>query len=128
MKKQFYFYLFGIGVALFAFVFLLSTNLIGYSVKEKCKIAEEKYGGDCVEALIEYLDDEKNGFHSRNSAIWTLGQLGDERALPILQKYFTNNIPKKEPFDKTISQYELKKAIGYFEGGLNITKFFWQFN
>ena len=125
MKKQLIFYFIGIGVVLFIFVFLLSINLIGYSVREKCKIAQEKYGGDCVESLIQYLDDERNGFYSRNSAIWALGQLGDKRALPILKKYYQGYNGEKINRSRQLAQLEIERAIGYLEGNLNITKFFW---
>jgi hypothetical protein len=127
MNKQLFFYLSGIGASLLIFVFLLSVNLIGYSVKEKCVIAQEKYNGDCIESLIAYLDDEQNGFHSRNSAIWALGQLGDERALPVLKKYYTGYNGERQNRHQGLAQLELKRAIGYMEGNLNITKFFWNF-
>jgi hypothetical protein len=55
-----------------------------------------------------------------------LGQYGDNRALPALQNYYTGDIPEKEPLDKMISQYELKKAIKLAKGGLNITALFWR--
>jgi len=127
MNKQLFFYLSGIGASLLIFVFLLGVNLISYSVKEKCAIAQEKYNGDCAESLIAYLDDEQNSFHSRNSAIWALGQLGDERALPILKKYYTGYNGERNNRHQELAQLELKRAIGYMEGNLNITKFFWNF-
>lgn len=110
------------------FLFLLSVNLIGYSVKEKCQLAQDRYEGDCVEALISYLEDDKNSFRSRNAAIWALGQLGDSRAVPVLRSYYTgyDNGPVVK-LNEGISQYELKKAIVLAEGGLNITVFFWRF-
>lgn len=126
-KKQLLFYLLGVGIIFTFFIFLLSVNFIGFSAKEKCKIAQDKHKGDCVESLIQYLADEDNGFYSRNSAIWALGQFGDERALPILEYYFTGDIPDREPLDESISQYELKKAIGYMDGKVNVTTFFWKF-
>jgi len=127
MNKQLLLYLSGIGASLLIFVFLLSVNLISYSVKEKCVIAQEKYNGDCAESLIAYLDDEQNNFHSRNSAIWALGQLGDERALPVLKKYYTGYNGERSNRHQELAQLELKRAIGYMEGNLNITKFFWNF-
>ncbi len=90
-------------------------------------LSQEKYNGDCVESLIAYLDDKENGFRSRNSAIWALGQLGDERALPVLKKYYIGYNKEKINRSKELAQLELKRAIGYMEGNLNITKFFWNF-
>ena len=109
-------------VSIFTFIFIVTCNLIGFDVSQRCQIAQDRYEGDCVEALISYLNDEKNSYQSRNSAIWALGQLGDERALPALKNLFTGDIPEKEPLNKNISQYELKKAINLSSGGFNITK------
>lgn len=125
--KNLIIYLISIGVVFFLFVFLLSVNIIGHSVKQHCQLAQQKYEGDCVEALINYLDDENNDFTSRNSAIWALGQLGDERALPVLKKYYTGYSGERCNRSKCLAQLELKRAIGYMEGNLNITTFFWRF-
>lgn len=127
INKRLLIYFFGIGVTLFLFVFLLSINLIGYSVQEKCKIAQDRYGGDCVESLIAYLDDGTNGFYSRNSAIWALGQLGDERAMSVLKKYHTGYNGERIDRSKELAQLEIERAIGYLEGKINITPFFWKF-
>jgi hypothetical protein len=108
--------------SLITFMFVVTCTLIGLDVSERCNMAQDRYEGDCVEALISYLDDGSNSFRSRNSAVWALGQIGDARALPTLKNYYTGNIPPKEPLDKGISQYELKKAINLTSGGLNITK------
>ncbi|MDD4026597.1 MAG: HEAT repeat domain-containing protein [Candidatus Shapirobacteria bacterium] len=78
--------------------------------------------------MISLLEDENRGFRARNSAIWALGQLGNPNSLPTLQKFYTGNIPDREPLDKTISQYELKKAINLTSGGKNITAIFWRYN
>ncbi len=115
-----------IAFAIFAFVTLLSFNIIGYSVEDKCQTAQEKYGGDCVEALTAFLDDANNTFRSRNSAIWALGQLGDRRALPVLQGYRSAEGERSGPLDRGISQYELEKAIRLIDGGFNATAFFWR--
>jgi len=125
--KDLIIYLVSIGVVFLFFTFLISVNIIGYSVKEKCLLAQEKYTGDCVEALISYLDDESNDFKSRNSAIWALGQLGDTRALPVLRKYYTGYHGERINRSQTLAQLELQRAIKYMEGGLNITTFFWRF-
>lgn len=125
--KNIVFYGGAIGFTTLLLIFLISVTIIGYNVKDKCQLAKDKYSGDCVEALISYLDDETNEYRARNSAIWALGELGDERALPSLKKYFTNNIPDRESISTGISQYELKKAINLAGGGFNITAFFWKF-
>jgi|EPASupsiteSAE347_1022098.scaffolds.fasta_scaffold13669_4 hypothetical protein len=107
-------------------IFIASCIWIGYDVKENCNIAKSKYEGDCVEALSQFVEDENNPFRLRNSAIWSLGQLGDKKALPALEKIYTGIIPNREPLDLGISQYELKKAINLVNGGLNISSFIWR--
>jgi len=103
--------------------------LIGSEVEEACQSAWEKYEkGDCVEALIFLLEDEKNSFSERNLAIWALGQIGDVRALDVLEKNYTGYISEKESWNETLSQYELKKAIESVGGSVNITRFLWSYN
>ncbi len=122
-----------VGISLVFLVFVVSCLSIGKSVKAKCQEAKKEYGRDlpvgrqdCVESLLMLLEDEKQDFRKRNSAIWALGQLGDSRALPVLQRFYTGNIPSRESLDKTISQYELQKALKLAGGGLNITAGFWR--
>lgn len=115
-----------LGVGLFILVFLVTTTWIGVSVREKCLASQSKYEGDCVESLIKTLDDENNSPRVRNYAIWALGQLGDKRANETIEKYYTGIIPDKEPYDDTLSQYEMKKALKLINGGLNITHFVWK--
>lgn len=124
--KQKLFYVGAVGVGVFLLFFVIACTWIGYEVKKQCYEAKQEYGGDCVEALIALLNDENKGFRARNDAIWALGQLGDSRALPVLQSYYTGNIPPREPLDKSISQYELKKAINLAGGGFNLGAWMWQ--
>lgn len=120
------FYLTAVGGSIFCLFFFITTVWIGYEAKSLCQSAQNQYGGDCTSALIAQLDDEKQDFRSRNSAIWGLGQFGDRRALPILQKYYTGQIPEREPLNRTISQYELRKAINLANGGFNLTAWAWR--
>lgn len=124
--KEKLFYLFAIGLSIFLLFFFIGSVWIGHEAKSLCQNAKWQYGGDCIEALITQLDDEHQGFRARNHAIWALGEFGGSRALPVLQKYYTGNIPDREPLDATISQYELKKAIELAKGGPNITAWLWR--
>ena len=125
--KEKLFYLIAIGVSIFFLFFFIGSVWIGYDAKSMCLDAKRQYNtADCVEALIAQLEDEHQSFRSRNSAIWGLGAMGDSRALPVLQKYYTGDIPDREPLDDTISQYELEKAINLASGGLNITAWIWR--
>lgn len=124
--KQSVLFLMAIGLSIFLLFFVITCTWIGYDVKSQCQTAQETYGGDCTQALLETLNDEANPFRERNSAIWALGQLGDVRALATLQSYYTGNIPDREPLDQVISQYELKKAINLTSGGTNLSAFIWR--
>jgi hypothetical protein len=116
-----------IGLSIFALFFVVTCTWIGFEVKSLCRDAKSQYREDCTQALIALLNDKTRGYRSRNSAIWALGQLGDNRALPILQSFYTGKIPEREPLDKTISQHELRKAINLAGGGFNATAVFWHY-
>jgi len=115
-----------LGLILFVLLFIATSIYIGRSVKQRCQMAQEKYEGDCTEALVAYLKDENNSYRERNSAIWALGQIGGSRAAPVLKSYYTGNIPERESLDAGISQYELKKAISLTTGGFNLSKLIWE--
>lgn len=116
-----------IGFSLFALFFFITNIWIGYEAKKLCQEAKWEYKKtDCVDALVLQLDDDKQGYRTRNHAIWALGQFGDSRALPVLEKYYTGDIPDREPLDETISQYELKKALNLARGEFNLTAWAWR--
>lgn len=116
-----------VGAGVLLLVFVITCSWIGFEVKNVCREAKRQYGGDCVEGLISQLEDERRGYGDRNDAIWALGQLGDKRALLILNKYYTGEIPEREPYDGGISQYELKKAVNLAGGGTNVSATFWRY-
>ena len=118
-------YLAAIGISVGLLLFVVTCTIIGYEVNQICSDAKAEYSGDCVESLIALLEDEAQPFRERNSAIWALGQLGDHRALPVLERYYTGDIPERESLNNGISQYELKKAIKLAGGGLNLTAWAW---
>jgi hypothetical protein len=116
-----------IGASVVLLFFIIGCIWIGYEVKAQCKEVKDQYGGDCVEAMIDLLKDENQSFKARNSAIWALGQLGDDRALPVLKSFYTGDMPEREPLNQVISQYELVKAINLTSGGKNVTAVFWRY-
>lgn len=123
-------YLTAVGISVFLLFFVITCVWIGNEISTVCHRAIEDYPTsgkvDCTDSLIKLLRDEKRDFHSRNDAIWALGELGERRALPVLQSFYTGKIPAREPLNKTISQYELRKAINLTKGGLNISAFIWR--
>lgn len=119
-------YIATIGVSILFLFFFICCSWIGYDVKSNCRDARAEYDGNCVQALISLMQDTNRSFRARNSAIWSLGQIGDVNALPSLKKMYTGNIPDRESLNEVISQYELSKAIKLLEGGANITAIFWR--
>ena len=115
------------GVSTLMLMVVIGATWIGFDVKSQCQAARSEYGGDCTQALIRLVQDERRGFRVRNDAIWALGQLGDSRAQPVLQGLYTGNIPPREPLDEGISQYELRKAVDLTRGGANLLAVFWRY-
>lgn len=112
----------GIGIPLTVFVSLLALHTwIGRDVKTNIQIAQEKYPGSPEQALIQFLQDELNTFHDRTHvAVWTLGQLESETALPVLREYYRDDPLGKTCLgrhDSVLCQYELHKAIRAIEKG-----------
>lgn len=106
--------------------FVIGTTWIGFSIASLCQDSQREYGGTCTQALTSLLQDDTRGFRVRNDAIWSLGQLQATSALPILEDYYTGQIPAREPLDQSISQYELKKAIRLLQGAPNNPAIFWR--
>lgn len=96
---------------------------IGSGVKKISVKASSECPGDKITVLIAFVSSEKHSFQERNIAVWALGQLGDKRALPALEKYYTG-----QPCDhsKYLCQRELKKAIKLLRGGKNLTAWIWR--
>jgi len=88
------------------------------AVKEMSTEATKEYPGDRVEALIAYVRSENHSLKKRNRAVWALGQIGDNRALAVLESFYTGGGCDHE---KQLCQRELKHAIHGCKGGLNLT-------
>ena len=108
-----------ISLSLVLLLSLLATKILSQSITKPIQSS--------VLELSKVVDDSNHSYRARNSAIWALGQIGDNDALPILEKYYTGNIPPREPLNGGISQYELKKAINLVNGGINMTGFMWKY-
>jgi len=105
--------------------FLYSLFVIYKDVKISCLKAQKEYKENCVNSLTRLVQSNEKTFRERNTAIWVLGQLADSQALPVLNSYYTGIVPSKEALDKSLSQYELKKAIKWCEQG-NITSWMYR--
>jgi len=96
---------------------------IGSGVREASAAAVDEYGGSRVDALMAVVASPEHSLTERNRAVWALGQLGDPRALPTLERYQTG-----APCDhaRFICQHELDKAIRACRGSTNVTAFLWR--
>lgn len=94
---------------------------IGQDVKENIKIVNQQYEGTTEDALISFLMDENNSAYDRTHiAIWTLGQIHSEKALPFLYDYYRDDPEGKICYgrhDSLLCQYEIHKAIVSIEKG-----------
>lgn len=101
--------------------------LINLSVNKNIEIAQHTYGGSPEDALISYLLDQNNSTVDRtHKAIWTLGQIKAEQALPLLQDLFLNDPEGSTCFgkhDSMLCQYELHKAISSIESNSKLFSF-----
>lgn len=88
---------------------------IDISVQKNIRSAKEMYGGKAEDALISYLRDESNSFYDRSHvAVWTLGQIHSQKALPLLEQLYQNDPHGKTckgKHDSALCQYEIHKAI-----------------
>jgi len=92
---------------------------IGKDCRENIEKAKSLYPGDAEEALLAYLEDPGNSNEMRTHlAIWTLGQIRSEKALPVLKELY-NNDPEGDGcyglHDSMLCQYEIYKAIQAIE-------------
>lgn len=115
--KKLFLYLISISLAIIVGFIVIIYLMLFYEVRRVCVKAEAEFKSSCIESLIKVLDSNEKSVKEKNDAIWVLGQLADKRGLSALEKLYTGQIPEREPLDKVISQYELKKAIHWTEGG-----------
>jgi hypothetical protein len=112
-----------IALVLIAALLLGTTWLIGSGVHAASEAALLERPGDRVPALMAYIESPKHTLRERNRAVWALGQLGDARALPVLEKHFTG---RECEHGRVLCQHELRKAIRLCRGATNISAFIWR--
>lgn len=105
-------------LAILITAFVLICWSIRSSVKEMSAEATREYPGDRIEALMAYVDSDNHSLRQRNRAVWALGQIGDKRALPVLEKWYTGGSCDHK---NSLCQYELAKAINLCNGAFNAT-------
>jgi hypothetical protein len=67
-----------------SFILLSLSYWIKQDVLRNIELAENKYNSHGEEALISYLEDEKNSYHDRTHiAIWTLGKIRSQKSFAL---------------------------------------------
>jgi hypothetical protein len=92
---------------------------IDRDVKKNITIAREIHPGTPEDALIAYLQDSTISPQIRTKvAVWTLGQIKSQKALPVLKGLYKNDPEGKTCHGRhniVICQYGLYKAIKSIE-------------
>lgn len=101
---------------------MLALNIwIGKDVRKNIQLAERQYPGTAEDALISFLQDTAQPPSDKTHiAVWTLGRINSEKALPdlyILYKDDPEGKTCKGNHDQQVCQYELYKAIRAIEKG-----------
>lgn len=99
-------------------IFFYSLFVIYKGVKMACLKAKTENQEECVDSLIKVVKSADKIFREKNSAIWTLGQLAETKALPFLYE-LDDFLPKQErcDYDEFLCKYEVQKAIKWCEKG-----------
>ena len=101
-------FIFGIAGTYFA-----TLSWIQHDANTMAKEASIVFKKDKAESLLEIIESENFALKDKNKAIWALGILKDERALPRLEALYTGEVCNHE---KELCQYEIKKAILKIKG------------
>jgi hypothetical protein len=112
-----------IGLVLIAALSVGTTWLIASGVHAASEAALLERPGDRVPALMAYIESPSHTLRDRNRAIWALGQVGDARALPVLEKHFTGRLCDHR---RALCQDELRKAIRLCRGATNLPALIWR--
>ena len=65
--------------------------IIGSYLRSVSRKAQSQFPGKRVEALIALAQCQSCDRRDRNNAVWALGQLDDQRALPVLESCYAGN-------------------------------------
>ena len=83
--------------------------------------AQRHYPGDGIQAATAMLAAHDTPLDAKGRLVWTLGTLGDERALPLLKTLHTGATCQHQ---QAVCQYEVEKAIRKInrEGHFGVSK------
>ncbi|MBU2503042.1 hypothetical protein KJ682_17050 [bacterium] len=110
----------GIGILLgflvvLALVFMIVRGKMQHDLWEISSLANRAYqeSDEPIEALLVWIQSPHHTLEDRNRGVWALGQIGDPRALPVLEQYYHGGECDHE---RELCQRELKKAISRIKG------------
>ena len=114
------------GFTVFVLAMVIVLHIISDDVRSMCQKAQAEFQGDCVEVLVAYIESDDHTFSEKHDAIWALGEIGDPRCIPTLQKLWTGE-PCTKPcrYDLYICQYQLEKSIQRCQG-FNVMRYVWR--
>jgi len=124
-KKKIIFWI-SIGVVFVLFLIFLSFLSIYADVKASC-VRVQKTGQDCVTSLLDTVMSVESGFNEKNTAIWALGQIADQRALHLLLEINQDLSYDGERCDyaNEICKSEVERAMKWCNQG-NITNWMYK--
>ncbi len=98
----------------------------GKEIQKRCQLLVEEGEADCIVGLMQVVDNERLSYRARNEAIIFLGELGDNRAVGVLEKYLSETDSRDVDISLDLDQSELRKAIKLLSGGVNISGWIWK--
>ncbi len=115
---------FGLSVVVVLLCFYVGISFyIGHQVRDAIAVAQSSSIGDPVTALLAVVNSPDATLEVKNQAIWALGQLGDPRALPILEPLVSG---EECDHAQQICQQGLEKAIPLCRGERNFGALVWR--
>ena len=97
-----------------ALVFFLQIR--DASIQEITQASQQVHGGDPIDALAATATSEAFTLRDRNRAIWALGELRDELALPCLHEL---HVQEECDHERLVCQREVRKAIRKINGEMS---------
>jgi hypothetical protein len=105
---------------------LAALHVISVEVRSACVSAQTEFEGDCVVALSQVAVSPDHSYQKRNRAIWALGEIGDSRAIPILENLSTGEPhPPHCNIKHGICEYGVSKSIQLC-AGMNVVRYVWR--
>lgn len=103
----------GLSLVLLTSVIFGSLRIwIGHDIRKRIEIAKTDYPGKAEDALLAFLADSTKSPRERTDvAIWTLGQIRSQKALPVLKELYKNDPNYHCKHSTELCQYEIHKAI-----------------